>query len=164
MVKRCLARISPVVDAAASEAGLRAHLCSPDTPEQDIASQLIVVALIERYWRRPGHSGVSIPDLHRALFGDGPVDVLREDDHVADFGGLAPTPWQEIGCRIDELDFGCRALGDSMASAPLPLKAHFLAYVFSSIIRIHPFPDGNGRTARMYVQYLLRRWGHPYMV
>jgi fido (protein-threonine AMPylation protein) len=164
MVECRLVQMAPLLDVSASEAALRAHLAPPHSPEQDIDNQLIVIVLIEKWWSRGNHSGVGIRDVHRALFGGDPVDAVRTLDHVPDFGGSTIISWQEVGCRIDELEIACREMADEMASAAPPIKARFLAYVFASIIRIHPFPDGNGRTARMYVQYLLRRWGDPYVV
>lgn len=163
LVERRLTQLSPLIENSASEAELRAHLAPPRTPDQDIANQLIVVALIEKWWSRDGHPGVDVREVHRTLFGDAAVDELREEDDISDFGGSTLIPWQEVACRIDEVEHACRALRD-MGTVPLSLQARFLAYVFASIIRIHPFPDGNGRTARMYVQYLLRRWGHSYLV
>ncbi|HVV74145.1 MAG TPA: Fic family protein, partial [Verrucomicrobiae bacterium] len=34
-------------------------------------------------------------------------------------------------------------------------------HIFGSLIRIHPFEDGNGRTARLFAFYALRCWGLP---
>lgn len=36
-----------------------------------------------------------------------------------------------------------------------------LAHVFGSVIRVHPFEDGNGRTARLFAFYALKCWGRP---
>ena len=163
-IEQHLVELSPLIESVASEAELRAHLAAPHSPEQDIANQLIVIALIEKWWSRDGHPGVGIGEIHRTLFGDNAVDALRERDVISDFGGWTLTPWQDVGCRIDEVERAFHELSHGMAGAPLSLQARMLAYVFASIIRIHPFPDGNGRTARMCVQYLLRRWGHSYIV
>jgi fido (protein-threonine AMPylation protein) len=43
-------------------------------------------------------------------------------------------------------------------------KAAALADIFMRIIKVHPFKDGNGRTARVAVQYCLRSWGMDYIV
>src|SRR5438105_2734705 len=85
MVEGRLAKLSPLIEAAASEAEVRVQLASPVTPEQDISNQLIVVALIEKWWSCHIHPCVGIRDVHRALFGDQAVDEFREVDDVADF-------------------------------------------------------------------------------
>ncbi len=52
-------------------------------------------------------------------------------------------------------------LGLERRGIPLPL---FLAESHWSFLRIHPFDDGNGRTARLLANYVLLRLGLPPMV
>ena len=37
----------------------------------------------------------------------------------------------------------------------------FISTVYHDVTRIHPFSDGNGRTARLFVNLFLRRFGYP---
>lgn len=125
----------------------------------DINNQVVVLQLIDRFWAcDPGGKKNLIQRIHNALFGAINHDLFRKCEFVADYGGVVATPVFEIKARIDELERQCFTFIDSFDSASPDLKAYFLAYIFCSIIRIHPFTDGNGRTARMFVFYALRRW------
>lgn len=45
----------------------------------------------------------------------------------------------------------------NLADIPIPIKAGILAYEF---VTIHPFWDGNGRTARLLATYILKAYGY----
>ena len=126
--------------------------------QDDINNQVIVLQVIDRFWSRETAIKKPLRQIHRALFGGLKIDQFRDTEFIRDYGGVVETPAIEILPRLDEIERLSRACINSYASAPLPTKALFLAYVFSAVIRIHPFIDGNGRTARMFVQFALRSW------
>lgn len=124
----------------------------------DVSNQVVVLQLIERFWAWEPGMKHPLRRIHGALFGAMEQNQFRRSEFVQDYGGVVGTPVSEITARLDELERLCFVSTVSFAPAPLALKAFFLAYIFSAIIRVHPFADGNGRTARMFVQYALRSW------
>lgn len=126
----------------------------------DINNQTVVLALIDRYWSNP-------PKLERPLtilntFSYGRIDpAFRRHDYIEDFGGKVPTPKDEVRARLDELERLCRESVSGMGGSRLEDKALILAHIFGSLIRIHPFEDGNGRTARLFAFYALKCWRLP---
>lgn len=86
-------------------------------------------------------------------------DDYRTDAFVNDFNGVPPVRVGDIPAALRELELLCSwAIGEARLS-PLSGRGALLAHIFSSVIRIHPFKDANGRTARFLVQYALYDWG-----
>jgi hypothetical protein len=133
------------------------------SPEIDIQNHAIVLRLIEANWRFRFPSD-PIRVLHASIYGH-PTSLssLRTSDIVPDFGGIPPTNPNDIAGALRELEILVERLAEWMCASTLETKSRFLAHVFSSIIRIHPFEDGNGRAARLCVQLLARTWGDDYI-
>jgi len=53
---------------------------------------------------------------------------------------------------------------DRQSSSPLDPVLDFALDVHHRIAFIHPFQDGNGRIARLAMSYILRRYGHGYVI
>ncbi len=128
----------------------------------DILSQVATLAAIER----DDTSGRG--DLVRWIQGHllGRVLVegdFRTDEFVEDFGGRPSVAVVDIPAALHELELLCSWAIAAHVAAPDGAKAALLAYLYSSVIRIHPFCDANGRTARFLVQYALRVWSKPLM-
>jgi hypothetical protein len=126
-------------------------------------------------WHREMVQGIEIPD-------DAYRGRLRGDAHpaLADYevtvGGLSTTRAFEVReeidkvmtelrdriSRLDELD----AQGDPSFLAPDFIKAvlETAAWLHCEWVRIHPFVNGNGRTARMWVLWLCGRYGLPQLL
>lgn len=148
--------------AANDEQELEELLKPVDTPSVDVQNQVVVALLIDRYWRKNPLSR-PITTLHSAVYGIGTRHDIRTMRHLDDYGGELPTPVSELPSRLDELERLAEALTPTMTDAGVAIQARFLALMISSIVRIHPFNDGNGRAARMYTQYALRSWDRPFL-
>lgn len=133
------------------------------TMNDDVINQTIVLTLIERNWTNPPKLEYPLTKINMSLSGEA-KPKFRTRDYVEDLGGKAPTNIQEIASRLDELERLCRQSVRSMNGDSLEDKAMILAHIYGSLIRIHPFEDGNGRTARLFVFYALRCWRLPIFV
>lgn len=154
--------VSTTTDAIASDTECR--LISRLRPVRDLAddvnNQTIVLTLIERYWSDPPKLAKPLTTLNTSSFGR-TSSLFRVTDFVEDFGGEVPTSKDEVRARLDELERLCDQMVRGMAGSRLQDQALMLAHVFGSVIRVHPFEDGNGRTARLFAFYALKCWGRP---
>jgi hypothetical protein len=131
--------------------------------DQDVMNQVATLARLERDWATRPQAEANLKTMHRALCGSGDLSPgPRVTEFVQDFGGVPPTPLTELEERRRTID---RSLGcvDELKAASLERKSDYLAWLFSSIIAAHVFADGNGRLARIAVQYCLRRWNMPFI-
>ena len=129
--------------------------------EDDILNQQILLKTIEEYWRFQKLNRNTLTSIYKILVGnDGGVE-LRRELHVSDFGGEISVPVHEIPFRFDELERLCDLVPDMFKRSNTSNIVHILSYIYVSIIRIHPFKDGNGRVARMYTLFALRCWDMP---
>jgi len=147
-----------------NEATIMALLKPIESPADDIHNQTVLLALIDRVWSREATLHNPLATLNRCLFGRRGDVLFRTVDYVEDFGGPPPTPREEIHSRLDELERLSRSSVSAMASSSPLEKAWILAYIYSSLVRIHPFEDGNGRTGRFFVFYALKCWNMPLFV
>lgn len=72
---------------------------------------------------------------------------------------LAPF-WTSLQGALDRLD---AAMPDATAATPsrLNMALDTLAKHYATWLRIHPFADGNGRTARVLANWILARYWQP---
>lgn len=82
-----------------------------------------------------------ILDLHRALHGDETARFRRADIHILE-SDHAPVP---PGAIEDEVEAMCRSVNDAWEERDAIALAAFILWRLNWI---HPFADGNGRTAR----------------
>jgi hypothetical protein len=156
--------ITKLLDEIASEdeSQLRARLKPIQTPADDVTNQVIVLALIDRFWACPPALDRPLTLLNHCFFQDAAGEpVFRTTDSVADFGGEVPTRKEEALPRLDELERLCTQAIGQLIDAPLRVQLALIAYVVGAVTRIHPFADGNGRTARLFIFYALTCWGLP---
>jgi len=138
------------------------ELTSPvDSPLVDVTNQFITLYAVKNIWRANELNISIIRKIHGLLFGVNVKNIsYRKSNYVNDFGGDVPTNYNQATSSLDEIEHVLVQLTPSISRAPDDCKSNYLAYIFSSIIRVHPFEDGNGRTARMVVQYILNQWNH----
>lgn len=153
----CWERIAAAPDARSIIAELRII----QSPEDDVNNQAAILGLIERFWSKSPCIEQLLVTLNSAALGTIGNPKYRTREFVADYGGKVLTSREEVFARLDELERLCRHTIDYMAACSLSDKALQLAYIHGAIIRIHPFEDGNGRTARLFTQYALLSWGLP---
>jgi len=128
----------------------------------DVWNQVVVLQLIEKCWSKPDGIRQPLRRIHGALFGTiGKCQFRQQEGFVEDFGGIITTKVAEIEARLDEIERLCTAFIERFVSASFEHQAFALSYALGAIIRVHPFADGNGRTARMFLQLALRSWGLP---
>lgn len=129
--------------------------------EDDVRNQLATLLLIDRDWAGRPSAELDLETLHRMLYGC-EFSELRSTEFVADFEGIPPTELSDLQDSVKAINRSLRGI-DALRSEPLDGKLAYLAWLLSSTIGSHAFADGNGRVARMAVQYCLRRWGMDFV-
>ncbi len=118
------------------------------------------IGRIERWvTERPSTEAITdrdLLDLHGDVLAD--IDARWAGRFRTDRVLIAGTRFVPPGAhRFDELIPALLGLANASAIHPV-LRAAELHYNFAAI---HPFTDGNGRTARLLMNYLLLRAGYP---
>lgn len=145
---------------------------STEIPSGSIESRVPPTADLARRWHRSMVQGIDIPDdAYRGGFrGDAHTALY---DYEATVGGLPTTRAsdvnREIRGLISELQDRVSLLDELDAQEdPLILSPEFAlavlecaAWLHCEWARVHPFVNGNGRTARMWVLWLCGRYGFP---
>ena len=105
-------------------------------------------AWVGRFRGEPGLQGVEVRiGKHRGLPA---ARVLAELDRFA----------IELQRRVDELD-ASSPTADELTASGLQTVLELTAWAHSQWVRIHPFANGNGRTARILANALFMRYGLP---
>lgn len=73
---------------------------------------------------------------------------------------IGPCPWQEVPRQIRDLLANTKVQCEAAKHSPDELDA-VAARFHHQLVRIHPWPNGNGRHAREATDLLLRKWGRP---
>lgn len=141
-------------------------------PSESNELRSMATAKLARDWHRGMVLGVEIPDdSYRGGFrGDAHPALV---DYEVTVGGLATTRACDVDgeidllmselekrvSRLDEIDRqeDAAVLAPDFAEAVLETAA----WLHCQWVRIHPFVNGNGRTARMWVLWLCGRYGLP---
>ncbi|KAL7674583.1 hypothetical protein ACOME3_000860 [Neoechinorhynchus agilis] len=101
-------------------------------------------------------------ELHRRLFGYvSPMDAGTIRDNQIYIGKhVPPPPGELLNHKLDKFDQWLRRCTSSSSDCFLhPVRLAALAHF--RLVQIHPFVDGNGRTARLLMNLLLIRAGFP---
>jgi Fic family protein len=70
---------------------------------------------------------------------------------------------RELRAKVVRLD-GTVAAGASPTARQIADVIALCAWAHAEWVRIHPFANGNGRTARLWANFLARRYGLPFFV
>ncbi len=107
--------------------------------------------------RRDILSVATLQALHRRMFGETwtSAGTFRR-------GGSAISPyhWPQVGVMMLELIDDTRSRHDASHKTPAELDDIALAF-HHRLLRIQPWPTGNGRHARLATDLLLREWKRP---
>jgi hypothetical protein len=93
--------------------------------------------------------------------------VLKyQAEHGSEFSNQSEALTQELVAallkeRIDTFEKEAAALGELTTSAKIERYIQLIARFQKDYVSIHPFPDGNGRTSRLLLNYLAERAGLP---
>lgn len=90
---------------------------------------------------------------------DGPGEFRHRDIEPLR-PGFRPPAWTDVAPRVSDWLRRADQAGDDLASARPHVIEEF-AELHAEFERIHPFPDGNGRTGRLVLNFLLVRYGYP---
>jgi hypothetical protein len=130
----------------------------------DIANQVRCYLLIEKFWRYRKPPPEFLQMIHCMVLGLSIGQyAFRNTNIVPGYPNNIPTRIEDVPFRMTEIDDKIVSI-DILACENDHNKAAYLAELFAIIIRVHPFADGNGRTARIIVQYCLRYWGYQYII
>jgi fido (protein-threonine AMPylation protein) len=144
-------------------------------PAESIQSRAMPTASMARDWHRSMLQGVEVPDeMYRGGFrGDAHPALV---DYEVTIGGLpmtrAASVSEEIRKLVTELQNQVTWLDEVEAlEDPAVLDPDFVlkvlelaALLHCEWVRIHPFVNGNGRTARMWILWLCSRYGLPQLL
>jgi fido (protein-threonine AMPylation protein) len=146
-----------------------------EIPSASNESRSLPTANLARTWHREMLDGVEVPDdAYRGGFrGDAHPALI---DYEVTVGGLSTARACDVSTEISqlmtELERRVSNLDDADAQAdPSILTPDFVeevldiaAWLHSEWVRVHPFVNGNGRTARMWVLWLCGRYGLPQLL
>jgi hypothetical protein len=158
-----------VVDWDANSPQLRANLVNVlrDARERALRRDRPSVEDARR-WQRDSMAGLDVPDeKYRGRFrGEPGLETTRVQ--IGDREGVAPADVSDALAAFEEtLQRVVSVLDARYRSAPeldadgLAAVIDLCAWAHAEWIRIHPFANGNGRTARIWANALLMRYGLP---
>jgi Fic family protein len=86
-------------------------------------------------------------------------------------GAAEGVPYQNVGAQLQEFERRMQEVvaaldaeypdGSAVDTDALAAVAELAGWAHAEWVRIHPFVNGNGRTARMWANFLLQRFGLP---
>lgn len=127
-------------------------------------------------WHRRIYDGVSVPDPdYVGAFRDSDPTRPCLVDYEVDVGASQGTPARDVPAAADAFVAAVNqvvpALDAATARGKVPVDAMIVrsvirlcAYAHGEWIRIHPFANGNGRTARIWANWLAVRYELPAFV
>lgn len=134
----------------------------------EAASHRAALSYVERLTQdRVPLGQVELREIHRLIFQDSWPDIAgRYRTHAVEITGTSyhPPHWRHVPTLmyqiLDALNDRVRTLSadDVSGIVELAAQAHY------DVIRIHPFRDGNGRVARLVMNYVFLYFDLPYVI
>ena len=90
-----------------------------------------------------------LPKNHRGLIRNNPMFVLNSDDRIEYVAADPKIVKSELNKLFSDISF---LLKETLS---LPETFYYAAYIHLTFVKIHPFQDGNGRTARLLEKWFL---------
>jgi hypothetical protein len=121
-----------------------------------------------RRWQRDSMAGLDVPDeKYRGRFrGEPGLETMRV--RIGDREGVAPADVSDALAAFEETLQRAVSVLDTRYPSGHELDADgfgavidLCAWAHAEWVRIHPFANGNGRTARIWANALLMRYGLP---
>ncbi|WP_303312709.1 Fic family protein [Hymenobacter sp. BT730] len=141
------------------------------TSKQELNEQeALGVATVERYLLEeldyPVDLSVALlQDLHRRAFAHLYDWAGQWRQHVPNVGAYLPPPAQRVPQLLYELIDELRHRQGLLPTEPTREQvAGLLAYAHHRLVAIHPFTNGNGRTARLFTNLLAYHYGYQEVV
>jgi len=141
--------------------------------QAEASSRPLATIAMAQDWHRAAYAGVQLPEPYYA-------GEIRDSDprfpelygYEVRVGGVLGTPSKDVPAELAQLEAQiqtvCARLDAAIpAGRPPPdddaLRAVLLtcANVHGEWVRIHPFANGNGRTARLWATWIAVRYGLP---
>ncbi|MEO6208041.1 MAG: Fic family protein [Candidatus Limnocylindrales bacterium] len=128
------------------------------------------------YWHRRIYDGVQVPDRdYVGAFRDSDLTRPCLMDYEVAVGASRGTAARDVPVAVDSfiasLDQVVRALDAATTRGQVPVDpttvrsiVRLCAYAHGEWIRIHPFANGSGRTARLWANWLAVRYALPAFV
>lgn len=99
----------------------------------------------------------ALQELHRRMFGqtwDWAGTFRRSEKNIS------PYSWPEVPRLVADLLANTATQYDAITNNDEALD-QLAARLHHELVRIHPWPNGNGRLGRLATELLLERWGRP---
>lgn len=102
-------------------------------------------------------SPAALKQLHRRMFGETWrwAGAYRTSDK-----NISPYRWTQLAELMENLVANTRARHESSDRSPEALDDIALRF-HHELVHVHPWPNGNGRHARLATDLLLQSWGRP---
>ena len=99
----------------------------------------------------------TLQELHRRMFGAtwNWAGTFRKSDK-----NISPHHWPQVPVMVRDLAMDTRAQYLASDKSP-PLLDDIAMRFHHRLVQIHPWPNGNGRHARLATDLLLREWNRP---
>ncbi len=99
----------------------------------------------------------ALKELHRQMFGEtwNWAGTFRRSDQ-----NLSPYNWSQVPALVQDLVRDTRAQYEASLKTPAALDEIAMRF-HHRLVYIHPWPNGNGRHARLAADLLLQYWGQP---